>query len=303
MALITPNRSVPFYGQTTYEVSPPAGKSWLVKGIAVRGVASGWLTVKIDRTTVGYYMVDSGNIGNHLGFGVQDAPRRNLLDFLRERGVWEGYPVAQGQTLQLSGLGSSNLYGYLEYDEYEAGDIRPDMPNGTDASEFTYVCYGNTGATQTTAGEKLYSTSLMPAEYPDFPFGQAVPSRYELTWLGICASDRTLSGATTGDYVRTTYYKFVRGREVLFDPTRQGLFAWGLPPSSGSTFYHGQDLTMLGDCTDRNRREPYMLEEPIVFGPGEEMLVYVNLATAGTAPNFTVAYQTIGLIFRARVLR
>lgn len=53
------------YGNTDLTLQAATGKSLLVKNIFVFNPASSYLTIKIEKTTVGYFRV-GGNLGNHL---------------------------------------------------------------------------------------------------------------------------------------------------------------------------------------------------------------------------------------------
>jgi len=290
-------------GVTTLSLEATTGKSLLVKDIYVKSVADKYLTVKIDRLTVGYFRVDSADLGNLLHYPLTDLEKKTILGLLAEKGLFTGYPVAEGQTLELSGLGSSALTATILYEEYDAGDITADKPNGTDSNEFLYIVSGHSGANINTAGEHLLDTVITPAEFPAFPFGAAVPARYEVDLLALLASERGADdGSTAANYIHTTYLKLVRDREVLFDDDRNGLYLQGSTVSSGGAFEPENGQGVVGEYSDTARRLPLFFTPPLTFTAGEELNVYLTTEVASTAGTFTTTEQEVGFVVRARRL-
>lgn len=301
MALRNANMQKTGAGITTLELKADVGKSFLVKDIFVKSVADGYLTVKIDRTTVGYFRVDTDKLGNLLHYPLADSEKKTLLGLLSERGLFGGYPVAEGQTLELSGLGSGALTATILYDEYDAGDITPVMENGTESDTLVYVSFGRTSANINTAGEHLLNTSILPTEFPAFPFGADVPAKVEIDVLAMLASERGADdGTTAANYIRTKYYKLMRGREVLFDPDRAGIYAQGSTVATGGAFEPENGQSLLGEYSDTARRLPYFFPEGFTFTPGEELLVYMVTEVAATPGVFTPDEQEVGFVLRMR---
>lgn len=304
MALRHPYMVKNFVGVTTGELKADVGKSLLVKDVFVKSVADGYVTFKIDRMSVGYFRVDSDKLGNLLHYPLTDLEKKTILGLLGEKGLFNGYPVAEGQTFELSGLGSGALTATVIYEEYDAGDITPALQNGTDAEEFVYLAFGDCGQVINAAGEFLYSNPRIPSEFPAFPFGADVPPRMSIDVLGILASERGADdGTASANYIRTKYFKLMRGREVLFDTDRLGLYAQGSTVATNGAFEPENGQSALGEYSDTARRLPLLFPEPLVFEAGDELGVYVVTEAAATPGRFELDEQEIGLILRARMVR
>lgn len=304
MALKHPFMVKNFTGVTTAELKADVGKSLLVKDIFVKSVADGYVTLKIDRLTVGYFRVDNDKLGNLLHYPLAQSQKRTILGLLNERGLFAGYPIAEGQTLELSGLGAGAMTATLVYEEYDAGDINPAMQNGTEADEYLYIAFGDTGAPITAAGEFLYSKPRIPSEFPAFPFGADVPPRTTIEILGMLASERGADdGTLKTNYIHTKFYKLMRGREVLFDTDRQGIYAKGSDVATNAAFECQNGQSILGEYSDLAQRPPLFFPEPLVFQAGDELNVYVTTEVAATPGRFELDEQEIGLILRVKVAK
>jgi len=301
MALVNQNMMKSVVGEDVLELRADVGKSFLVKDIYVEDVADAYISIKIDRTTVGYYRVDDDKLGNLLHYPLPDSEKKTLLGFLREKGLFAGYPVAEGQTLELSGLGAGNMTATVLYDEYEAGDITPEMENGTESDTLVYVSFGRTGSAINTAGEHLLNVSIIPSEFPAFPFGEDVPAKTEIDVLGLLASERGADdGSTKTNFIRTKYYKLMRGREILFDPDRNGITALGAYVTTGGAFEPENNLSVLGEYSSTAQRLPFLFPEGFTFTSGEELLVYMVTEVGSTPGRFELDEQEVGFILRMR---
>jgi len=299
--LLNQNMMKSCVGADTLELKADVGKSILVKDVFVKDVADGYLTVKIDRTTVGYFRVDNDKLGNLLHYSIAGSEKKTLLGYLGEKGLFGGYPVAEGQTFELSGLGVGNLTATILYDEYDAGDITPSMENGTESDTLVYVSFGRSGNVINTAGEHLLNVSNNPSEFPAFPFGADVPAKTEIDVLGMLASDRGADDGTSVDNnIMTLYYKLMRGREILFDPDRNGIIAYGYAPTSVGGFRIGQGRCLIGEYSHTERRLPFIFPEGFTFVSGEELLVYMVTTVASTPGQFELDEQEVGFILRMR---
>ena len=304
MALRHPYMVKNFVNVTTGELRADVGKSLLVKDIFVKSVPDGYVTLKIDRMTVGYFRVDTDKLGNLLHYPLTDLEKKTILGLLGERGIFNGYPLAEGQTLELSGLGTGKLTATVIYQEYDAGDITAAMQNGTEAEEYVYIAFGDTGAVINTAGEHLYRNPRIPSEFPAFPFGADVPPRMQIEVLGLLASERGADdGTAAANYIRTLFYKLMQGREVLFDQDRNGLYAQGSTVASAGAFEPENGQGVLGEYSDTARRLPLFFPEPLVFQPGDELNIYMVTEVAATPGRFELDEQEIGVICRARMVK
>jgi len=213
-------------GVGTVSLTAKVGTSLLVKDVIVYSEQDGYVTFKIDKTTVGYFRI-SNVYGNHLApvVLVSGSRKGTILKYLWDKGIFKGYPVGEGQTFIVEGSTNANNKIVILYDEYDAGDIRPDQENGSESTKYFVINYGDTGANIDSAGDKLYSRSLNPVEFPAFPFGADVPAKAVITVYGILGSEVGVRNATPATAIYTQYLKFVKERIVLFDEDRNGLYS------------------------------------------------------------------------------
>jgi len=302
-------------GNTDLKLEAKPGQSLLIKGIKIYNPASNYATLYIEKTTVGFFRV-GGTLGNQLAFtkgqveyqnDYGSAANRyrvekfgqevNLLDFLIQKGFMKGYPVEEGQTFKISGVAQSGAVQQVIYQIYDAGDMKRDMPNGSAASEYLYINYIRPSSAINKTGDTLYSVSQSPAEFPAFPAGVDVPAKHEISILGICASDFAPNENDGTNYILTKYIKMVRGREVLFDEDKQGIPVIATSSTvNGSEDIVGGGISLPGQCSDVDKRLPYIFPEPLVFTSGEELNIYLTTSKTGTGQNIAVNEAEIGLI-------
>ena len=262
------------------DLTAPAGKSYLVRRMeCAPSSCDTYLTISIDRVTVAFYRV-LGRGGNHLSSIVKGYLAKNIMDFLTEKKIDVSLPIAEGQTLNVSRYAEAGNV-ILVYDEYDAGDIRADMPNGSDAKVYTFLQYMSTSETPTASQNVMIDTSLSPAEFPDFPCGKSVPASHRITVLGLVGHPFTTGGAGPNAW-GTTFLKLIRDREVLFDEDRNGIPFDGQDATATADAYMS-NFSLIGSCTDalldtavRAYGLPLMFEPALVFEPGQELDVYLS---------------------------
>jgi len=258
----------------------PAGKSYLVKSIyCIASASDTYLTIRVDRVTVGFYRV-AGRAGNHISPLLEDYYIPHLMDFLTSKGVNVFIPVGEGQMLNVSRFAETGNV-ILVYDEYDAGDIRPDMPNGSAAKEYTFLQYMSTSETPTASQDVLFDTSLSPAEFPDFPAGKNVPARHTITMLGLVGHPFT-TGAAGPNAWGTSFVKLVRDREVLFDDDRNGIPFDGQDAAVVADAYR-TNFSLIGGCVPvlidtpvHTIGLPLLFDPSLVFGEGEELNMFLS---------------------------
>ena len=281
---------------TEFELEADTGEAFLVKDIMIGDGAYNYVTVSIDKTTVGYFRADGGRLGNHVHFPLVDSEKLTLLGYLMEKGIFKGYPVAEGQSMVVTSEVAVAMC--IVYDIYEPGDISPDMENGSEAKEYMLINYGRVAATADLAeGDNLYEYSKLPSEFPNFPFGKDVPAKTTINIYGILASDigRTTDGGSNKQISK--YLKLIKEREVLFDEDKRGLMLIGDAPAS-DTFNIGTYLSCIGNYSSVDKRLPLLFSEPLTFMSGEELSVVVNSEVLSGSANITGALSEVGIIER-----
>ena len=88
-----------------------------------------------------------------------DQTHKTLLWYLMEKGIFAGFPVAEGQTFALSGVKQANCIQMIEYEVHDGGDMTADMPNGSAAAEYLFINYGNAGGSIQATESNLLNTS------------------------------------------------------------------------------------------------------------------------------------------------
>jgi hypothetical protein len=295
MALKEPLMVKTVIGSGDLSLRADVGESLLIKGIRVYAASAGYVTLKIEKTTVGFFRV-SNTHGNHLFFPAVNVEKRNLLDLLFERGIFTGYPVGEGETFYLTGANASTDIKQVIYEIYDPGDQTPDKPNGSKSREYFYINYADTGDDIDSAGDQLYDHCLNPVEFPAFPFGVDVPAKTTITIHGICGKEVGVRNSTPATAIYTRYLKMVKEREVLNDEDRNGiLFDYSNVTGNAGTYYAG-GRSDIGNFDHLDNRMPLFFPEPLVFEAGEELNVYVTTVEPVDGSVIGIAYQVIGMI-------
>ena len=265
-----------------------AGECFLIKNVIFGHTdTSGYPVFRVDRKTVGCYRGGAPGV-SHLGHADDTYIVTNLMEWLTSKGVNVTIPIAEGQTFTVERTGDTGDVTII-YDTYDAGDIRAEMENGSDAKEYNFVQYMTAAAALDEDGDHELSVSLSPAEFPDFPCGKVVDARHAIDVLGIAGQPVSEKGATSG-YTTSQYIKFIKDREILFDEDRDGI-PFMSPNSASTTAEYITDESLIGDCvavgadlSNPSHGLPLLFDPPLHFESGEELLVYlhVNWTTDGS---------------------
>lgn len=272
-------------------------------------------TVDAALTGAGAYMENAGEVDTVLSIDsavadtnylrvphmshVGTTGMKTLLKYLGDKGIFKGFPVAEGEIFTIDLITGATAVKVVEYEIYEAGDITSEMENGSKAETYMYVNYGGTGAVLQATAETNLGESNNPTEYPDFPFGGVVPSGQKIELIGILASGVAPAANVTGTATYTDYLKFMKGREVLFDEDHNGLLYHELfldPP--GAVNMIGEGHAVGGNYTQCDFKEPLMFDNPIEFNEGEELTVAWHVIYEGAGSPITEELQEVGVILR-----
>jgi len=237
------------------------GEAFLVEEIKVATTDPTEFTkVTIDRVTVAY--LSTFNIyTNQFWFSKDMATPVQLMRELWNRGIFKGYPIAEGQEMIVDITGSGSPYVRMVYQVLEPGDIKADQENGSLAKEYLHFNYGTNSAQINAGASGKIDKCLTPVEFPDFPFGALVPPKMEIDILGILIG--TYRKAVQFNQL-LRWMKLVRGREVLFDEDRVGMYV------AGGMLDYPFHAYGIGRWVE-------LLPEPITFGPGDELTMEVSV--------------------------
>ena len=290
-------------GAADLTLKADVGESLLIKGIYVYSAAGTYATLKIEKTTVGYFRIDE-TYGNHLAFPKQlsvDAAvtgkyDKNLLDLLFEQEIFTGYPVAEGESFVLSGVAGAADIKSIVYEIHDAADQKSDAPNGSKSKTYFLVNYGDTGAVIDAAGDHAYDNGLNPVEFPGFPFGIDVPAKTKILIHGIAGKEVGVRNVTPATAIYSTYLKLLKDRAVLFDEDRNGLMFNFASVTGTSVTRTGGGKSVIGNYDHLDTRKPLIFTNPLTFESGDELNIYMSVLEPVDASSIAALSQVIGLI-------
>ena len=230
---------------------------------------------------------------------IPSSGQQTILAYLKKIGLFQGYPIAEGETFTIELCTGATAVKVVEYEIHEVGDMLNTMNNGSKSDTYFYISYGDSGADIQAVADNLLTESNNPAEYPDFPFGAVVPSGHKMELIGILASDIAPAANTAAAYTYTDYLKFMQGRECLFDEDHNGLLYYApFLDSIAHSNMIAEGYSIGGNFTQCDCKEPHIFDPPIVFLEGEELSVswHVVIEAAGAA--ISQELQEVGLILR-----
>jgi len=267
------------------DLEAKAGESLRVTGIeCIPSTNDTYITVRVDRVTTAYYRV-KGLSGNHLSCNRVDYLKRNIMAFLKAAGVNVTIPVAEGQTLNISRYAETGNIMVI-YDRYSAGDVQATDPNGSESNSITYLQYASVGVTPTASGDHKLDTAITPSEFPDFPCGKVVEARHTVEMLGVAGCPFNNAEAGPAGWA-TSFMKFIKDREVLFDSDRNGI-PFDAQDAAATADSYGGNFSLIGPGTeilvDTNiimPGDPLMFEPALRFEAGSELSVYLTIVKTG----------------------
>ncbi len=268
------------------DLQAKAGESLRIKRIeCIPSSNDTYLTVRVDRVTTAYYRV-KGKSGNHLSTNRVDYLKRNIMAFLERAGVNVSIPVAEGQTLNISRYAETGNVMVI-YDRFSAGDVLATDPNGSESNSITFLQYAQIGTTPAASGDHKLDTAITPSEFPDFPCGKVVEARHTVEMFGVagCPFNNAESGPAG---FATSFMKFVKDREVLFDTDRNGI-PFDAQDAAATADSYGGNFSMIGPGTeilvDTNiimPGDPLMFDPPLRFEAGSELSVFLTMIETGS---------------------
>ena len=354
MALISKRNFKTVLGAAHLSLTAKKGESLLVKNVMVYEPTAHYVSLMIEKTTVGFFRVAS-LLGNHLQipFGrayhshdlqttatgvipiagnaarVQNAGAietpmlltvgvasttyqrmmneargssvgsETILQYLAKLGLFNGYPVESGQTFLIELATGATAVKMVEYEIYDEADMKADMPNGSKSSESVYISYGDHGAVIQAQINPALATPNNTPEFPDFPFGEAVPSGKKIDLLGILASDVAPAANVAANATETQFLKLMKGTDFLFDEDLRGLLYWApFLDSLGNQDMIGEGYAVGGNYTQCDRRYPFMFDPALTFKEGEQLFVAWQTLITGAGAAISRELHEVGFILR-----
>ena len=276
MAVMYPLREKWAASATSITITPPAGRALLIHDVEVVAATAGWATLKSGLVTVGFFEIGP-LVRNHLQPSWVSGGYPSLLKQAKEKGLFIGYPVVEGDSFVVS-TSVTATYIRVLYEEVEAGDIKGTEQDGKAADERFTVFYGTNSADISAATYAALDKSLMPSEFKAWPFELDVPPGYKITIFGLVflEVERNSYTGSVDTYIRTSRVRVKINREALWHPDEDGFLVLGDGAAAGSdnTVYGGGNnvLPYIG--------EPYTgklfwLPEPKELVAGDEVVTEV----------------------------
>lgn len=285
-------------GSTDLTLEADPGEAFLVYDILIDTPTSNYITVSIDKATIGYFRCRSDGRGSHVHFPLTDKEKKSLVGQLISGGLWRPYPIPSGSKLKITGAAGASAVQSVVYRKMQPGTVRLDQPNGPHAKDYDIILYGQPSSAPGDGTTEL-ATANNPAVFPRFPFTDDVPPGTKITIWGILFSDVAKESGTGANKQATTYLKLTKGRTTLFDEDLNGIPYRGALPGSDTTVY-GTGVSAAGDYSSVDQRWPLMFPEPLVFTEGEDLDIHVTTSVSAGSANLTAADVEVGLICRVQ---
>ena len=275
-----------------------ANESFRVKDIFCYPHASDtYLTLLVDGRTVNKIRV-KGKAGSHAPYpsalsdptGREDMPF-GLFSYLRAKGFDLTIPVPAGSALSVERYAAAGNV-CLVYDRYPAGEVKGDEPNGPLGRLQRYLHYA-TNLDAVTATPASINSSLIWTGGDKWPFdGTAVPNEFKMVLHGImaCPMSQGAAGANVG---YCTHVRMYREGDMLFDSRDQvGIPFLSSSGETGASPSYKPMASLIGSLAEDRMSQPFMLDPPLEFGPGEKLTTQVAIATAST-----IAFDALAMDF------
>lgn len=289
--IIYPFREKTVLSAATLALSPVPGRSFKITDIQIKTSESeDYATLRSGLTSVGYFSVGDGD-HNHLSLFPDISNPESLRHFFEAADLVFDYPVVEGDSFSVTLENAADLIKIC-YEEYEAGDMTPDLPNAKGASQLLLPLYGTNTDTLDAAGFLLIDKMINPAEFTNFPFESVVPTGrtlrlHAIMFLDVSHNSYTASADTI---MQTKYLRLTKNREVLFDMEMNGFYVLGAGAATGSVNTKVNNGTnQLPYCGNKTAGGFFILPEDIEFNSGDELIseVYID-GTFGLFPATTL---------------
>jgi hypothetical protein len=269
----------------------PSYESLRVRNIhCVPSANDSYLTLSIDGMTVLKLRV-KGKSGNHCPYpvvntaSVYEAQAGTIFDLGRRLGKPLDVPIGPDQTLTIARYAEAGELTVV-YDAFDAGDVRPEEPNGSMARVRRYPHY-MTNSAAITATPCVLDTSLIWTSFEPWPVASSkVPDGATIRLLAILGAPAS-HGDATNNKGYTTALQLIQEGRYLFDVSQVGLPLVGLAGHTANTCVYTPVASVIGPLTAEQPQPPFIPEVPLEFKPGETLTAQVKLT--GAAANGLIA--------------
>ena len=293
MGLLRQNMVEKATGTNALSLEVPAGESVLVKDIRHTLNAAGAedLTVSIARKKVCQFKAPSGF---YLLGGIQLSEIPPITDLFKAAGLFPQWPVAAGETITIS-AGAASSYLEMVYDAYDEGDQRAEMFNGSRSGSYRLFQMISNSSVLGAAGDLPLDQSDLDSAFAQFPGGDVVPTNTRAVLRGLFGAGVTTStGGTNGQW--TTFLKFLKDREEMFDRDLVGMNYLGNAADTSNAVVYSSVMSQLNVPRANDHGRIVVFDEPIIFGPGEELNIIATIGETGSAMDFVAGDVKLGLV-------
>jgi len=276
MGVIRPLRTILAENTDTLSFTPPAGRAAIVEDISVIATDMNLATVRSAGATIIQWMVGSALL-SHIYPAPSTSKQKNVLQFLKEKGINVEIPVPEGEKFVVT-LPTSVDYILAKYREVTPDEIKPELPNWKGSKTFLRVFYGTNKNDITSSGWYRLDKSLNAKEMHNFPY-EEVSSPFEKTrLLGLAMLEAEYNNydGTNDHYARTVKTRLWRGTELILTEDENGFLTYGNGASSGAVnIAYGKGKNELPWNGGNGEGNIFMFKEPIELVRGDELGVEV----------------------------
>lgn len=293
MALKIQDRVKQTVNSTSFILQADANQSYRVKAIRVNQPTTDYITVRVNRQTAAYLRV-GGTQGNHAYFPTDSDHKPPLYEMLVTNGVFSPIPVPTGFELRIDGLDATSIVQVI-YDEYDAPDVSSQERNGPDSNSYDFIQYGRFSGTLAD-GRNTYATQQTTSEYLQFPFGDVVPAKTQITIHGVAFSAIGKTTSSQANQQRTDYLRLTKERKVMFDEDLNGMLYRGFIDTSQDITTVAAGQQRAGNNSDADLSDYLAFDPPLLFESGEELNVEVETTLVTGSANILAADAEVAFI-------
>lgn len=261
------------------ELTAKVGESLLIKELRVAArYGHGFCESLIDRLSVGFFYIGDRD-ANHLEQLSEGCTLPNVFERLIQLGVFNGYPIAEGETFEIRpAVKGADIVGAIFYEIHDAADMTAEMDCGSKSKSYMFLNYGTNTAEIAVSTYGPLDKTRNPSEYPAFPYGAVVPAGHEIDICGVLLMD--WKGAVDDTAAEMRYLRMTKDRKVLFNDDRRGIYS-----TQGMSYF------TWGPCR-QTQTDIKLFPEPITFKAGDELNVELSAGatTAITALDVNIAF-------------